>query len=85
MTANVNSEVNEHFLSAETKQVRSTIKLFGFIFLFEIEFITLLETKTKHTGKRKVCKHFVVKEENFMGGVSSGHAPVDSIKQGGQE
>lgn len=58
MTANVNSEVNEHFLSAETKQVRSIIKLFGFIFLFEIEFITLLETKTKHTGKKKCANIF---------------------------
>lgn len=52
MTANVNDRVNVHFLSVETKQVRSTIKLFGFTF-FEIEFITLLETKTKHTKKKK--------------------------------
>ena len=86
MTANVNGKVNEHFLSVETRQVRSTIKLFGFIFLFEIEFITLLETKTKHT-QESVQPFFiiVVKEENVMGGVSSGHAPVNSIKQRGQE
>lgn len=49
--------VNEHFLSVETKQVRSTIKLFGFTF-FEIEFITLLETKTKHTKKQKYATIF---------------------------
>lgn len=59
MTANVNDRVNEHFLSVETKQVRSTIKLFGFTF-FEIEFITLLETKTKHTKKKKVYNHFLL-------------------------
>lgn len=86
MTANANDRVNEHFLSVETKQVRSTIKLFGFTF-FEIEFITLLETKTKHTKKKSMQPFFiiVVKEENFMRGVSFGHASVNSIKQSGQK
>lgn len=87
MTENVNDRVNDHFSSVETKQVRSTIKLFGFTF-FEIELITLLETKTKHTIKKKCMQPFIVigvKEENFMEGVSFEHASVNSVKQSGQK
>lgn len=52
-------QVNENFLSAERKQVRLTVKPFESILLYAVEFISLLETKTKQ-NKNRVRPLFVI-------------------------